>query len=66
MSSKKLNNLKGINFQCQGSANCCISRGSYGYVYLSKKDILLLSQFKKLKLILLLIDTAIKLMALFI
>ena len=50
MSSKKLNNLKGINFQCQGSANCCISRGSYGYVYLSKKDILLLSQFKKIKI----------------
>ena len=33
----------GIKFQCQGSANCCVSRGSYGYVYLSKKDINTLS-----------------------
>ena len=30
---------KGINFKCQGSSNCCVSRGSYGYVYLSKKDL---------------------------
>ena len=30
---------KGIRFECQGSGNCCVSRGSYGYVYLSKKDI---------------------------
>jgi Fe-S-cluster containining protein len=29
---------KGINFECQGSSNCCVSRGNYGYVYLSKKD----------------------------
>ena len=30
---------KGIKFKCQGSSNCCISRGSYGYVYLSKIDL---------------------------
>ena len=30
---------KGIKFKCQGSANCCVSRESYGYVYLSKKDL---------------------------
>ncbi len=30
---------KGIRFECQSSGNCCVSRGSYGYVYLSKKDI---------------------------
>ncbi len=30
---------KGIRFQCQGSGNCCVSRGSYGYVYLSNVDI---------------------------
>ena len=30
---------EGINFKCQGSSNCCISRGNYGYVYLSKKDL---------------------------
>ena len=34
---------KGIRFKCQGSGNCCVSRGSYGYVYLSKKDIKTLS-----------------------
>ena len=28
----------GINFECQGSSKCCISRGSIGYVYLSLKD----------------------------
>ncbi len=33
----------GIRFECQGSGNCCVSRGSYGYVYLSKKDIRILS-----------------------
>lgn len=40
---------KKIRFECQGSSNCCISRESYGYVYLSKKDILRLSKFKNLK-----------------
>ena len=34
---------KGIRFECQSSGNCCVSRGSYGYVYLSKKDIKTLS-----------------------
>ena len=34
---------KGIRFECQGSGNCCVSRGSYGFVYLSKKDIKRLS-----------------------
>jgi len=33
----------GIKFECQGSGNCCVSRGSYGFVYLSKKDIKKLS-----------------------
>ena len=39
----------GLKFECQGSSNCCVSRNSYGYVYLSKKDILKLSKLKKLK-----------------
>ena len=39
---------KGIRFQCQGSSNCCVSRGSYGFVYLSKKDILKLNSVNKL------------------
>ncbi len=28
----------GIQFQCQGSGKCCISRGEYGYVYLTLND----------------------------
>ena len=34
---------KGIRFECQGSGNCCVSRGTYGFVYLSQKDIKTLS-----------------------
>lgn len=29
---------KGLHFQCQGSGKCCMSRGEYGYVYLTKAD----------------------------
>ncbi len=43
-----MNIEKGIRFECQGSGNCCVSRGSYGFVYLSKKDIKKLS--KELKI----------------
>jgi Fe-S-cluster containining protein len=28
----------GIRFECQGEGNCCVTRGSYGYVYLSFSD----------------------------
>jgi len=35
----------GIKFECQGSSNCCVSRGSYGFVYLSSKDLKRLSKF---------------------
>lgn len=28
----------GIRFECQGEGNCCITRGKYGYVYLSFND----------------------------
>ena len=45
----KINNNQGIRFECQGSSNCCVSRGSYGFVYLSKKDINKFSSFFKLK-----------------
>ena len=38
---------KGIQFKCQGSANCCVSRGSYGFVFLSKKDLLRLAKYFK-------------------
>jgi uncharacterized protein len=28
----------GIRFECQGSGKCCVSRGSYGYVYVTLQD----------------------------
>lgn len=28
----------GIRFQCQGSGKCCVSRGEYGFVFLTRKD----------------------------
>ncbi|MCB0361171.1 MAG: YkgJ family cysteine cluster protein [Bdellovibrionales bacterium] len=28
----------GLKFECQGSGNCCVSRGQYGFVYLTKED----------------------------
>ena len=30
---------EGNNFKCQGSSNCCVSRGNFGFVYLSAKDV---------------------------
>ena len=35
----------GIKFKCQGSANCCVSRGSYGFVFLSNKDLKKLAKY---------------------
>lgn len=29
---------KGIRFECQGTGRCCLSRGAYGYVYLTLDD----------------------------
>lgn len=29
---------EGLRFQCQGDGKCCVSRGRYGYVYLSFND----------------------------
>jgi Fe-S-cluster containining protein len=29
---------KGVKFECQGSGKCCVSRGEYGYVYLTLED----------------------------
>lgn len=28
----------GVRFSCQGSGRCCVSRGAYGYVYLTLED----------------------------
>ena len=41
---------KGIKFKCQGSAKCCVSRGSYGYVYLSNEDVLRLTNYFSLSI----------------
>ena len=35
---ENINITNGTRFECQGSGNCCVSRGSYGYVYLSMTD----------------------------
>lgn len=29
---------EGVRFQCQGSGQCCISRGEYGFVFMTKED----------------------------
>jgi len=29
---------EGVRFECQGTGRCCVSRGNYGYVYLTLKD----------------------------
>ena len=28
----------GVRFECQGSGKCCVSRGQYGYVYVTLED----------------------------
>ena len=28
----------GIQFECTGSGKCCVSRGEYGFVYLTRED----------------------------
>lgn len=28
----------GVRFECQGSGRCCVSRGEFGFVYLTKVD----------------------------
>lgn len=29
---------KGVRFECQGSGRCCVSRGAYGFVYVTIED----------------------------
>lgn len=38
MSREKHFYQNGIRFECQGDGKCCVSRGEYGYVYLSFND----------------------------
>lgn len=40
---------EGIRFQCQGTGRCCVSRGEYGYVYLTLEDRRRLARFLGLK-----------------
>ena len=47
---KTKNYIEEIKFECQGSSNCCVSRGTYGYVYLSNKDVNKLAKFTNLKI----------------
>ena len=42
---------KGIRFECQGSSNCCVSHGKYGFVYLSKKDLKKIATFFNLSIL---------------
>ena len=46
----KINYKNGIKFECQGSGKCCVSRGTYGFVYLSEKDIKRFSKYFKLSI----------------
>ena len=41
---------KGVRFECQGSGNCCVSRGSYGFVYLSDIDLNRFSKYFKISI----------------
>ncbi len=38
----------GIQFECQGSGKCCVSRGQYGYVYLTLNDRKRFAKFLKI------------------
>jgi len=39
---------EGIQFECQGSGNCCTSRGEFGYVYFTSKDLKLVARSMKI------------------
>ena len=39
MQDDLINIKNGIRFECQGSGKCCVSRDSYGFVYLSNIDL---------------------------
>jgi len=48
MQDNNIDYKNGIRFECQGSGNCCVSRDSYGFVYLSDVDIKRFSKFFKI------------------
>lgn len=39
---------EGVRFECQGSGQCCVSRGEYGYVFLTPEDRRRLAKFLKI------------------
>ena len=41
---------EGVRFQCQGSGKCCVSRGEYGYVFLTTSDRARMAQYLGLTL----------------
>ena len=47
---KKFDYKNGIRFECQGSGNCCVSRGSYGFVYLSPNDLKRFAKYFKVSI----------------
>ena len=47
---KKFDYKNGIRFECQGSGNCCVSRGSYGFVYLSHNDLKRFAKYFKVSI----------------
>jgi hypothetical protein len=38
MTARKKFYVQGLRFECRGDGKCCLSRGKYGYVYLSFSD----------------------------
>ena len=47
---KKFDYKNEIRFECQGSGNCCVSRGSYGFVYLSPNDLKRFAKYFKVSI----------------
>ena len=45
-----INYKNGIRFECQSSGKCCVSRDSYGFVYLSDNDLKRFSNYFKLSI----------------
>jgi uncharacterized protein len=41
---------EGVKFECQGSGNCCLSRGEYGFVFLTREDRKKMAEHLKLSL----------------
>jgi Fe-S-cluster containining protein len=41
---------EGVKFECQGSGNCCLSRGEYGFVFLTRDDRKRMSESLKMSL----------------